>query len=489
VTRLGVVAAFALASLASLAPRRGDAQQPPPPTGVCQFQFSPMNPADPPRVNAVQQPSGQYNSFVGGRFRGVCPAQSLTVIADSLEYYGDTKIMFLIGDVHYEEPRLTLDAQRVTYWQLEEHVRAERNVDATLPSGTNLKGPTVDYYRAVQGIRAQSRMVATGRPTIRIVERDSTGRPGEPIIVVANTVSMDADSLVYASGKVELTRPDVVARGDSAYVDNGRQYARLMRAPVIEGKGERAFTLTGRVIDIFGRDRALERAISIGDAKAVSEDATITSDTLDFRMADGKLQQAFAWGASRAHVTSPTYDILADSLDVRMPGQRVHEVFAVRGAYAESEPDSTKLRSEERDWLRGDTIIARFDTSAAAAAAAQADTGRNRVAIRELVARGAASSFYQMPPQDTSQRTPAINYVRGREITVAFLERQVSSVTVTDQAAGVYLEPGVADQPATGGTRPATGDQRAQPRPPTDSSPPTTPPPRTPARPPVKGTP
>lgn len=458
------------------------AQQPAPPAGVCTFQFNPEDPGNPPRTTFIKQPSGEYNSFIGGRFRGVCPAQSLTVIADSLEYYGDSKVMYLIGNVHYEEPRIVLDAERVTYWQLEEHLRAELNVDATLPSGTNLKGPVLDYYRAVRGVRPLSRMVAPSRPTIRVVERDSAGRPSAPMTVVANTVVMEADSLVYASGQVELTRPDVFARGDSAFLDNGREFARLMRKPEIQGRGERPFTLYGTVIDIFGRNRQLDRALSMGSAKAVSQDVTLTSDTLDFHLADGKLQRAYAWGASRAHAVSPTYDILADSLDVRMPGQRVEQVWALRDAYAESVPDTTKIRSKERDWLRGDTIIATFDTSAAA----RADTGRG-VRIEQLVARGSARSFYQLPAQDTSYHVPAVNYVRGRDITLAFAERQVRIVTVTEKAAGVYLEPGVENNPAGQGApargappapRPGTPaptqpqDRRAAPAKPPASSPP-----------------
>ncbi|MDQ3697325.1 MAG: hypothetical protein M3373_04785 [Gemmatimonadota bacterium] len=450
-------------ALACATPAAG--QQPGPPTGVCRFEFEPVSAANPPRVVGFQQASGKYNSFIGGnRFRGRCPAQSIVIVADSLEHYGDTEIVFLIGNVEYEEPRLKLNAQRVTYRQLEEHLRAERDVDATLPSGTNLKGPVVDYYRAVQGLRPRSRMVAPGRPTIRMVERDSAGRPGDPAIVVANTVVMEADSLVYASGNVELTRTDVVARGDSAYVDNGRQFARLMRRPVIEGKGERPFTLHGRVIDIFGRNRTLERALSKGEARAVSDDVTLTSDTLDFRLTESKLDRAFAWGASRARAVSPTYDILADSLDVRMPNQRVREVFAVGGAYAESEPDSTRIRSDERDWLRGDTIVATFDTTATGG-----DTTR-KVSIRELLARGSASSFYQLAPRDTTTGVAAINYVRGRMIALAFDSQQVRNVTVTDRASGVYLEPGVAvAEPGTprGAAPTNRPDGTPAPRPPT----------------------
>jgi hypothetical protein len=36
---------------------------------------------------------------------------------------------------------------------------------------------------------------------------------------------------------------------------------------------------------------------------------------------------------------------------------------------------------------------------------------------------------------------PNLNYVKGRIITVAFVDKAVSTVNVVDQASGVYLEP------------------------------------------------
>ena len=438
------------------------------PGGPCTFQFFKRYATD-PRLAVNMLPSGARHIFLGGGVRAVCAAQNITVVADSMESYEDTRVTHLIGNVHYTEPRLTLDANRLTYWESDERLRAEVNVEATLPSGTTLTGPLVDYYRAARGIRQRTRMVATRRPTIDIVERDTAGRTSEPIEVVANTVVMEADSLVYASGRVVLTRPDMIARGDSAFVDNGSEFARLMREPVVEGQGERPFTLTGRVIDVFARDRRLERAVSRGNARTVSDSTTITADTLDFRLVDAQLERAFAWGTARARVTSPSYDVLADSLDVRMPNQRVERVYATGGAFIESDPDSAAFKSEERDWLRGDTIVAQFDTSKAA----RRDTTRTDIAIERLEARGNARSFYQLVPRDSTAGRPAINYVTGRTITVAFEDRQVEGVAVEDQASGVYLEPG--ETAVLPGTAPA---QTPAPRPPAGS---TTPAPERPA--------
>jgi len=456
IVRASLLAWLLLAPLAASAQARGA------PGGRCAFQFFNRYETE-PRLAVNTLPSGVRHIFLGGGVRAVCAAQNIIVLADSMESYEDTRITNLIGNVHYTEPRLTLNAARLTYWENEERLRAEVNVDATLPSGTNLKGPVVDYYRAARGLRQQTRMVAPRRPTILIVDLADGGSSSEPTQVVANTVVMEADSLMYASGNVVLTRPDLVARGDSAFVDNGREFARLMRRPVVEGTGERPFTLTGRVVDVFGRSRSLERAVATGDGKVLSDSTTITADTLDFRMVEGRLARSFAWGPTRARVTSPSYDVLADSLDVQMPNQRVERVYAVGGAYMESDPDSTLFRSAERDWLRGDTIIAQFDTSEAA----RRDT--TGVAIEQLDALGSARSFYQLAPRDTTAVRPAINYVTGNTIRVLFDDRQVERVSVTGRASGVYVEPDqIADAP---GARPSPTSTPAT-RPPPPPTPP-----------------
>jgi hypothetical protein len=153
------------------------------------------------------------------------------------------------------------------------------------------------------------------------------------------------------------------------------------------------------------------------------------------------LERAVAWGSSRqSEAVSPTQRIIADSLDVLMPNQRVREVRAIRRAYAESGTDSSRFRTAERDWLRGDTIFARFDSLGAR------DTTKNPP-IRELLARSKSSdakAFYHMPAADTAIKRPAISYIIGRAITLQFANRRVQLVTVRDSVSGIYAEP-VAD--------------------------------------------
>jgi len=69
--------------------------------------------------------------------------------------------------------------------------------------------------------------------------------------------------------------------------------------------------------------------------------------------------------------------------------------------------------------------------------------------VREIVADGNAFSVYQIGGSGAKTNKPAINYVRGRRITVAFDSGQVNTVTVTDSATGVYLDPSDSTQDST----------------------------------------
>jgi hypothetical protein len=146
-------------------------------------------------------------------------------------------------------------------------------------------------------------------------------------------------------------------------------------------------------------------------------------------------------------------------------------------------PDTTKFHTTEKDRLTGDTIVAWFDTIPAR------DTS-SKPRIRVLVSTGHATSLPHLPPRDTSAcvRLPAINYVRGRVITVTFDSAKVKNVVVSDSlAGGMYLEPNadstcarIAKQPPAGAP-PTVGATRPTSSTTPPGQPPATPPTRTPA--------
>jgi hypothetical protein len=405
---------------------------------------------------------GQQNTFTGGGVVVRCPAKRITLRADSLESYGAERRIFLVGNVDYDEPRLKLKSDQLTYFVPEERVVAVGHVNATLPSGSRLVGPQAEYRRVAPRIRTISEMTAIGRPSVTLVEgpdarRDSTtarrdtARP--PTVVTANTLFVRGDSLIYGSGQVNIRRPDLTANSDSIFLDSGREFMRLLRSPRIEGRRDRPYRLSGQVIDVYSRNRQLERVVAKGTGSAVSEDMTLTADTIELRVASDLLQQAVAWGPTGARAVSPTQTITADSITAAMPNQHVRTVTASRRAYAEAKPDTARVRTTEKDWLRGDTIVARFDTTVAA----PKDTAR-QPEIRQLVARGNATSLYHLAPADSAARVPAINYVTGEVITIAFDSQRVARVTVAGQRSGVYLEPS-----DTATATPRSGRQGANP--------------------------
>ncbi|MFL5519874.1 MAG: hypothetical protein ACJ8B6_02980, partial [Gemmatimonadales bacterium] len=315
---------------------------------------------------------------------------------------------------------------------------ALQNVRARLPSGSTLRGPQLEFLRAMPRVRRQQFATTTGRPTVTLVERNPQGQPQPPVEVTGNNIYLQGDSIVSAVGSVVVVRPELTATGDSLFANSGAGLLRIMRTPRIVGTKGRPFTLVGETIDLLTRRRKLERVLAKSSAVATSEDLEMRADTIDLRVTDDLLQRASAWGGSRARATSPTQAMIADSIDVLLPKQRVRELIAVRRASAEGAPDTTKFRTKEMDRLTGDTILAHFDTVAAA------DTAR-KPRIRQLVAianpGSLATSLQHLPPRDSTLCIPATNYVRGRRITVSFDSAKVSTVNVNDQAGGIYVEP------------------------------------------------
>ena len=438
------------------------------PARQCLLQYESSSATSNTRTNAVRLPNGQYNFFQGGGVTYHCEGQGNTLIADSAEYYGDQRVLYLIGSVHYTEPRARVDSDRMTYYQLEDRLRAEGNVNVRTHTGTTIRGPVLDYYRETTA-RPLPRTVATGRPNMSVVQRSASGAQQEPVDVVANTLVAEGDNLVYASGNVIVTRPDIIAKSDSAFLDGQREFARLMRTPSVESRKGRKFRLTGGTIDLYSRNRLLERVLATPSGHVISEDLELVADSVDLRVRENQLQRVMAWGRkSRARAISPDRDVVADSIDAQLPNQRLREVRAIGSAYANSIPDTSRIISTERDWMRGETVIAEFDSIPAA------DT-TSKPQAKRIVATGDASSFYQLAGAGNTRTAPNINYVRGRIITVTFANKTVSDVEVVDQASGVYLEPSAegataqtqTQAPARGSTQPRPGNTATPPPPPT----------------------
>ena len=116
-----------------------------------------------------------------------------------------------------------------------------------------------------------------------------------------------------------------------------------------------------------------------------------------------------------------------DSLAVDLPDQILTEMRGFGNARATARADSTSI---EVDWIAGDSVVARFDSTA---------TGART--LSELRANGNARAFYQIFDEEDPDAPPGFNYSRGLKIVALFAEETLQRVDVIGEADGIYLEP------------------------------------------------
>ena len=425
-------AACSVAGLAAATP--GAAQN-----STCTFQIDNVD-----RQGSVVETSRGTNYFAGGNVRLSCRGTRITMQSDSVAAYGGNVVQF-IGRVKYRDSTLTMDADHGTYYKIGERWEARGKVTTrNLTTGSTLTGPALDYYRVVKGVRDTLEMYATGRPRITYVTGDSTGQEAEPYIIVADRVRFKGNDRIYGGGKVTIDRSDFAARGDSLRLDTGKgsDGTLLGGTPTLRGLGADSFTISGARLDLTLDRRELTYLLARGNGHAVNREWDLVADTIGLDINGRKLEQTLAWGRrTRPNATSPSYAMTADSLALDTPAQRLREVRGFGKAWLGG---TIHAAGKERDWMRGDTVVARFST--------QDSAGTSRALLSRIEARQAAQSYHL----DTNTRVPArpsINYARGEAITVIMkdgITRGVDRVDIRGKVDGIQLE-AASDTSATPG--------------------------------------
>jgi hypothetical protein len=387
--------------------------------------------------SVVETPQGT-NYFAGGNVQLSCRGLKVTMQSDSVASYGGNVVRF-IGNVKYRDSTLTMDADQGTYFKRGEKWEARgRVVTNNLRTGSKLNGPALDYYRVVKGVRDTLEMYSTGRPRIEYSAADPGAPPGEPYVIVADRVRMKGNDRLWAAGKVTIDRSDFSARGDSLRLDTGKGDGTLVGGnPIMRGLGKDSFNIAGRRLDLRLNHRELTYVLAKGNGHAVSKEWDLVADTIGLDIKNRRLEQTLAWGDSlRPNATSPAYAMKADSLALDTPGQQLKEVRGFGTAWLGGTIDA---RTKQRDWMRGDTVVAQF---------VQRDSaGTRRAALNRIVARKAAQSFHLDPDPKHPDR-PSINYARGDVIVMTMkpgIQGGVDRVDVRGQVDGVQLE--AADAP------------------------------------------
>jgi hypothetical protein len=134
----------------------------------------------------------------------------------------------------------------------------------------------------------------------------------------------------------------------------------------------------------------------------------------------------------------------ADSLALDTPAQQLKEVRGYGSAWLGGMVDAA---SKQRDWMRGDTVVAQF---------VQRDSaGTRRSALNRIVARKGAQSYHIQPSPRYPQR-PSINYARGDVIVMTMKHGSrtgVDRVDIRGQVDGIQLEASDAQPADTTRTR------------------------------------
>lgn len=390
-------------------------------------------------------PGGEMRSDVWGGVEATCGSKWLR--ADSASFYDLRGILYLFGDVEYRDEGRTLVAERATYYQEEDWVRAEGQVVLIdTVAGSSLRGPLLDYYPSSE-IRPVERMYAPGRPHLTFYPEE--GAAAEAFEVDADRVHIYGDSAITGAGHVVAVRGDLTAYGDSMDLDLGRDALWLLGSPRVEAQET---VLDGDSILVVLEESRVREIRAWPNASARSSELTLAAPHLHLFVESDEIERVVASAgdpdrtgavdsagrAPWARSLSGDYELIADSIDIERPGGQLDRVVAVRQARAATlEPLVLGGELVDGDWLEGDTVIGYF---------APPDTaGGEEAQLERLKSIGSARALYYIWDQaeqgEGSSGPPGVNYVIGRQITLWLDEGEVRTAEVVGPAVGTYLEP------------------------------------------------
>jgi hypothetical protein len=421
----------------------------------------------------------------------VCP-DGVRIRADSAASYQSSNYVQLLGNVRFEDPDRRLTTQTAEYFTAVGRLQARGSSELVQKRDSSaVRGEEMIYERAGPD-RARSQLdVRGGRPTAYLymsadsVEVRTGGQTSRvPYDVAADRILLEGDSLFRAMGRVEIYRNDLQAFGDSAEYDqtagslrlmanalmilNGRELkAEVITAAVpgdvveeVEARHNAVLTaeglrLQGPLVRVFFTDGVMERLVAVPITRGV-----VVPDSLP--PVESPSTEA---NRSRPMGVADDFEIVADSLDMLVPGEVLDRINATGSARAESAtrdslntPDTPPFA--RTDWMEGDTIIAMFTRGAqnSVSGVAAPDSVREQYRLERLMAVGEARSFYRSEPNDSTRdrgdRRPAVHYVTAAAITLELDNGAIAKMDVRGQLEGIHAEPTLIGVPSDSITAP-----------------------------------
>lgn len=398
---------------------------------------------------STQLPEGGLRYDIGGGVEATCGDKWMR--ADSASSFQKRAVTYLFGDVQYRDDGRSVTAERATYYQVEDWVRAEGSVEVTdLEGRSRLIAPALDYY-PLNSRRKSERIVAHDRPHLTFYADSAGTGAAEPFEVDADRIHIYGDSLIAGEGNVVATRGELVAHADSMDLNSALGELWLLgEAPSVEAN---ATLLEGDTILVLMTENRVREIQSWPDASASGQGLELQAPMLRLLIEANEIDRAVASagdaartgvvrtedGVPWARSVSQDYELIADSIDIHRPGGQLERVVAIGRARAKTLttyfPDDSLLGN---DWLIGDTITGYFS------AVDSSLTLRGEPDLETLVAAGNARALYHIVDdgaQVNARGEPAVNYVIGRTVTLALISGEVQSAQVVGPSTGVYLEP------------------------------------------------
>lgn len=400
------------------------------------------------RSRMTTLPDGETRNDVWGGIEATCGSKWLR--ADSAVFFDRRGILYLFWNIEYEDEGRTLVAERATYYQDEDWVRAEGNVVLSdTVGGSTLSGPLLEYY-PVNANRPVERIFAPERPHLVFQPREAAADGSAPFEVDADRMHIYGDSAIAAQGDVVAVRGELTAYGDSMDLDLGRDQIWLLGSPSVDSEGT---LLEGDSIVILLEQSRVREIQAWPNGSAQGRELSLTAPLLRMFVEAEEITRviASAGAAERtgavdsagrepwARSISQDYALTADSIDILRPAGQLERVIAVERARAAAVdrliPGSALPGT---DWLEGDTITGYF-------AAPEVGDSTTEARLSRLEASGDSAKalyyIYEEPVEGQPPTLPGINYVIGRIVTLWLEEGEVTNARVVGPSTGVYLEP------------------------------------------------
>lgn len=379
---------------------------------------------------------GNTNLFAGGDVRLSCVGQNVHLGGDSLLSINGS-VIILITKAFFRDGTLSLTGDTITYFKNGEQMQARGHVVVkNLSTGSTLTGPSVDYLRAVKGIRDSAETIALQRPTLRYLPargpKDSAA--ANPYLIIADRLKGVGSARLWGAGQVTVDRDSLHGTGDSlAYLSGRGGYSRLYGAPAtLLRSSVDSFHVLGKEVQLGLDDETLRDVNAFGNGHVSNAGSDIRGDSVTLAFVDGKLSRTLAWDrAKSATVHNEGYDIKGDSIAIDSPAEKLRELRVFRHgmvqnpldtAAAKAAADSAPGTPPDRDTLWGDRIVASF---------AQVDSeGVVLTRLQQVEAIGAARSLFSRNVTKNGRTTPSVNYTRADTILVVMKSGDSTGVDI-----------------------------------------------------------